>query len=224
MSNRAYFRVWCPEITAETLPPRLLGFLDTIPFSRVRPGFTRLTVRAVDSSEAPILERDLRSASAMPREILEEIGGLLELDSSVELEAWWDLWVLNPATAAWKEQPQRLDFAFNAPEFDEGAWRDAGHFCADLGFEHLFTGHGGLLGGDGIHTAVPMDPAEAEFLTRMSRPEAKAECTVRTRENIRRLRAWAERVAKALPVERFVLESEGEEDFEAKLELVAGDQ
>jgi hypothetical protein len=224
MSDRAYLRVWCREASATAIADLLRGFLETVPYSRARTGCTRIAVRAVNSSEAPILERDLRSAPAMPPEVLEEVGGLLELDSSVELEAWWDLWVFDTSAGAWKEQPQRLELVFNGPEFDEGAWRDAGHLCADLGFEHLFTGHGGLPGDDGIHSTVPRDPTDAEFLSRMARPEARTEYAARTRENIRRLRVWVDRVAKALPVERFVLESEGEVDFEAKLELVAGDQ
>jgi len=223
VSNRAYLRAWWRGVGAEALADLLRVFLETVPYSSSRPGCTQLAVRAVDAAEAPVLERDLRSAPAKPSEILDEIGGLLELDSSVELEAWWDLWIYDAAAGAWKELPQRLELVFNGPEFDEAAWRDAGHFCADLGFEHLFTGHAGLLGGDGAGGSLPHDPSEAEFLARMSRPEARADYAARTRENIRRLRAWADRVAKALPVERFVLESEGEADFEARLEVVAGD-
>jgi hypothetical protein len=168
------------------------------------------------------MERDLRMAPATPAELLEELGGLLEMDSSVELEAWWDLWVYDAAKRGWSEQPQRLELIFCGPEFDDGAWREAGHFNADLGFEHLFTGHAGLLGNEGRGEAAPQHPAEEEFLARMARPEARAEYSARTKENIRRLRAWVERVAKALPVERFVLESEGEEDFEGRIEMVAG--
>jgi hypothetical protein len=146
---------------------------------------------------------------------------MLQEDSSIELEAWWDLWVYDASTGAWKEQPQRLELVFNGPEFDEGVWRDAGHFSADLGFEHLFTGHAGLLGTDRRDGAEPQHPLEAEFLARMTRPEALAEYAARTRENIRRLKSWVERVAKSLPVERFALESEGEEDFENRIEEVA---
>ena len=226
MPNRAYLKVWCQPIPAERLPELLRNFLGTVPYSQARPGCTQLAVRAVDHTEAPILERDLRAAPASPAEVVEALGGWLEADSSVELEAWWDLWVYELETGAWKEKPQRLEVIFYGREFDEGAWRDAGDFGAELGFEHLFTGHAGLLGGNGRDraNASAEHPAEAEFLARMAQPGALVEYAARTRENIRRLRAWVERVAKTLPVERFVLESEGEEDFEARLEAVAGDR
>jgi hypothetical protein len=208
-------------VAAETLPNLLREFLETVPYSRVRPACTRLAARAVDHAEAPILERDLRTAPLAPAEIVTELGGLLEADSSVELEAWWDLWVYETESGTWKEQPQRLELVFNAPEFDDGAWRDAGHLVADLGFEHLFTGHAGLLSSGGRGGAAPQHPAEREFLARMARPEALAEYAARTCENIGRLKGWVQRVAQTLPVERFVLESEGEEDFEGRMEEVA---
>jgi len=55
---------------------------------------------------------------------------------------------------------------------------------------------------------------------RMSQPEALREYAARTRENIHRLQAWVGRIAKALPLDRFALGSEGEEDFEARLEAI----
>ena len=220
VSNRAYLRVWCRGVTAESLP-RLLGeFLETVPFSRVRPGCTQMVVRAVDAAEAPILERDLRMAPLSPTEIVEGLGASLEADSSVELEAWWDLWVYEPGQRAWSERPQRLELVLYGPEFDEGVSRDAGCISVDLGFEHLFTGHAGLLGKNGQPHPAAEHPAEAEFLAHMTRPESLVEYIARTRENILRLKAWVERVAKTLPVEKFVLESEGEADFEGRLEEV----
>jgi len=33
----------------------------------------------------------------------------------------------------------------HGPEYDHGLAPAGGHFMADLGFEHFFTGHGGLL-------------------------------------------------------------------------------
>ena len=226
MSNRAYLKVWCREITQPGLGPVLLNFLSTVPFSRTRPGFTQLVLRAVDLAETPLLERDLRSAPAQPAELVESLGESLQMDSAVELEAWWDLWVFDPAEGLWTERPERLELFFYAPEFEDGFWRDAGHFSADLGFEHLFTGHAGLLGNGGSSSAAPAPrhPAEEEFLRRMSDPEKLREYAGRTRENIRRLQAWMERIAQDLPVDPgrgLALSSEGEEDFEARLDAIA---
>ena len=220
MSNRAYLKVWCREVTPESLGPLLRGFLDTVPFSRTRPGFTQLVLRAVDMAEVPTLERDLRSSPASPADILETLGESLQMDSALELEAWWDLWVFDSATGAWAEQPKRLELLCYAPEFHDGMWREDGHFSADLGFEHLFTGHAGLLGNGGSPRAASEHPAEQEFLRRMSDPEMLREYAGRTRENIRRLQSWVQRIAQALPLERFSLSSEGEEDFEARLDAI----
>ena len=213
-------------MTPETLPGLLRGFLDTVPFSRTRPGFTQLVLRAVESAEAAVVERDLRAAPATPAGILELLGDSLQMDSSVEVEAWWDLWVLDPASGQWADQPQRLEILCHAPEYEDGIWHEAGHFSADLGFEHVFTGHAGLLGNgrpSSAGQAAPEHPAEAEFLRRMSQPETLREYAGRTRENIRRLQGWAHRIAQALPLAAqggIALSSEGEEDFEARLDAI----
>ena len=177
-------------------------------------------MRAVDLAETPAVERDLRASPPMPAELVESLGESLQMDSAVELEAWWDLWVFDQATGQWAEQPQRLEIVCYAPEFEERMWREAGHFSADLGFEHLFTGHARLLGRGASGPAAPQHPAEEEFLRRMSDPETLREYAGRTRENIRRLQGWVERIAQALPVERFALSSEGEEDFEARVDAI----
>jgi len=44
----------------------------------------------------------------------------------------------------------------------------------------------------------------------------------RTKENIQKLMGWVEAVQAALPVERSVLQSEGEENFEARLDAILG--
>jgi hypothetical protein len=223
VANRAYLKVRCREVNAETLPRILQAFLETVPFSRTRPGFTQLVLRAVETAEPPLIERDLRAAPYESADVMEALGTSLEPDSSVELEAWWDLWLFDMASGQWTEEPQRLELLCYAPEFEDGIWRDAGHLSADLGFEHLFTGHAGLLGNGDVAPGAPQDPAEARFLMRMSQPEALREHSARTRENIHRLQAWVQRIAEALPLVPqggIALVSEGEEDFEARLDAI----
>ena len=207
-------------MTPENLPQLIPDFLHTVPFSRTRPGFTQLVLRAVETAEAPLIERDLRAAPFSPADVLESLGTSLEADSCLELEAWWDLWVFDLASGLWTDQPQRLELLCHAPEFEDEIWRESGHFSADLGFEHLFTGHAGLLGNASATPGAPQDPAEAQFLLRMSQPEALREYASRTRENIHRLQEWVQRIAQALPLERFALGSEGEEDFESRLDAI----
>lgn len=56
----------------------------------------------------------------------------------------------------------------------------------------------------------------------MAWPENLEKYQGKTRENIRKVFDWVERIDLALPVERVRLWSEGEEDFEARLqEIVA---
>ncbi len=179
-----------------------------------------MTLRAVDAGEIPSLERDLRTAPANPAEAVESFGEWLAADCEVELQAQWDLWVFDAASGAWSEQPQPLEILCNGPDFDGGVWQESGHFRADLGFEHLFTGHAGLLGPHVVTPAAPQHPAEAQFLERMARPAALREYTLRTRANIQRLYEWVRRIGEALPVERFLLLSEGEEDFEARIDAI----
>ena len=221
MSNRAYLKVWCRGVTSESLPQLLRTFLETVPFSRTRHGFTQLALRAIETAEIPLIERDLRTSPATPEAIIEELGEFLQPDSSVELEAWWDLWAFDVNSGEWSEQPHRLELVCYGPDFEDGVWRDAGHFCVDLGFEHVFTGHAGLLGG--AMGAEPEGRAEAEFVRRMSQPDALREYAERTRENIRRLQAWVQVIAQALPVDPgtgIALASEGEEDFEARMDAI----
>jgi hypothetical protein len=54
----------------------------------------------------------------------------------------------------------------------------------------------------------------------MSTPGNLKEYHVKTRENIQRLFSWVESIERALPVERSQLWSEGEQNFEARLDAI----
>ena len=98
----------------------------------------------------------------------------------------------------------------------------AGHFTADLGFEHFFTGHGGLLApGSASNPFDSSDhPIEHTFRQWMAVPNNLKEYHAKTRENIKQLFSWVEAIERALPVERSELWSEGEENFEARLDAI----
>src|SRR5437016_3688033 len=78
-----------------------------------------------------------------------------------------------------------------------------GHFVADVGFEHLFTGHGGILAP--AAATNPFDnsdhPIEKTFRSWMSLEANRKEYAGKTRENIQHLMNWLEAVSRALPVE-----------------------
>jgi len=200
------------------------AFLATVPFSTTSPGFTRLVIQAVDCSEAPILEQDLRSAPLDASGIIEIAQDHLNSDSSYEVHANWDLWVFDAASASWKIEPQALEIFCHGEEYDNAFWRENGHFEVNFGFEHLFTGHAGLLGTRPGLKKPAESAEEARFLEVMAWPENLETYQEKTRENIRKLFDWVRQIEKAAAVERIRLWSEGEENFETRLEeiLTAG--
>jgi len=195
-------------------------FLATVPLAAAPPGFTGLTIRAVDFAETPLEEYDLRGYVTTPAEIVNLAKEHLESDVSYEVAARWDLWIRDKESAKWKIQPERMDIFCYAPDYDGGVYAESGHFMADLGFEHVFTGHAGLLAPENERVAEPQHPEEARFMMWMSQPQNLREYQEKTRENILKLMGWMHVVEEALPVERFSLWSEGEENFEARLDQI----
>lgn len=220
MPNRAYASVWVREFTAESMLAHFAHFLATVPLSATPPGFTSLTIRAVDFSETPVEEHDLRGYLPTPEEFVNLVTEHNAADVCYEVGARWDLWIRDKESASWKQQPERVDIFCYGPEYDGGVFGESGHFMIDLGFEHLFTGHAGLLTADAGRVAEPQHPEEARFLMWMSQPQNLREYQEKTRENIQKLMNWMRAVEGALPVERFRLWSEGEENFEARLDEI----
>jgi hypothetical protein len=220
MANQAYVALWCRDFPDDQILNRLDMFLSTIPFSAARPGIDRVTIRAIDASESPIVEQDFR---AMPLEIagaIDVIRGYVHSDCSYELHCYWDLAVFDSHTAKFATEPCPVEVICNAPDYDNGLWIENGHFQVCLGFEHLFTGHAGLLGSQRRASAPAASQEEARFFEAMAWPENIERYQEKTRENIRKLLDWTQRMAKAVPVDRLRLWSEGEEDFEARLEEI----
>lgn len=222
MSNHAYANVWTRSFSAETLLPQLEALLDTVPFSATQPGFLSLVVRAVSPAETALVEQDLRRAPLSAAEIIEWGREYSSADCAFEVSACTDLWAWEEDKARWSQLPQRVEVMCNGPEYDDAVCAESGHFQIDLGFEHLFTGHAGMLGFGARPAAAPEHPAEAAFLEAMANARNRNEYQERTRQNIRRLLDWMHEIGAALPVERTLLWSEGEENFEARLdEIVA---
>jgi hypothetical protein len=210
MPNRAYASVWVRDFNEENMLSHFEHFLATVPLASTPPGFTGMTVRAVDFTETPLEEYDLRGYLTAPAEIANLAKEHLAGDVCYEVGARWDLWIRDKETASWKRQPERMDIFCYGPEYDGAACAESGHFMADLGFEHVFTGHAGLLAAESGSVAEPQHPEEARFLMWMSQPQNLREYREKTRENIQKLMDWMRVAEAALPVERFRLWSEGE--------------
>jgi len=199
---------------------RFERLLQSVPLSATRPGFTRFVARAISSAETPLIEHDLRGVTASAPDIIAFAREHRNADTAYEVEGYWDLWERNAAEeSGWQRGPEPLLLTCHGEEYDNGIAADLGHFLVDLGFEHFYTGHGGLLGTRGSHSA-PADPVEAEFLAWMMDDEHLDEYYRKTRENILQLTNWVRAVEQALPIERTRLWSEGEENLEARLDEI----
>ena len=220
MPNRAYASIWIRNFDETNMLSHFEHFLATVPLADEPPGFTELVIRAVDSTETPLEEYDLRAQVFTPAEITELAREHHSADVSFEVAARWDLWIRDMESASWKKKPERLTLFCFGPDYDHGIFAESGHLMADIGFEHMFTGHAGLLTPGSARVAQPEHPDEARFLMWMSQPQNLREYQEKTRENIQRLMGWMRAAEEALPVERIRLWSEGEENFEARLDEI----
>jgi hypothetical protein len=222
MANRAYLRVWTQDFSESTMIPQFARFLATAPLSAATASFTELIVQPVDSTEPSAAEWDLREQTYGAPEVAALAAQYLNADTAYFASAQWDLWGLDVETLKWRHAPQPLLLACHGPLYDDGIAATAGHFVADLGFEHSFTGHGGLLAPGAASN--PFDssdhPVEHTFRRWMSAGGNLKEYHAKTRENIQQLFHWVEAIENALPVERSELSSEGEENFEARLDAI----
>jgi hypothetical protein len=219
MANHAYASFWVRERAAETMLNRFERLLQTFPISSTWSEFTGFVIRAVSPSEAPLLEHDLGGTMASASDVIALARQHDSADCSYEVEGHWDAWQRNLETGVWERRPERVLLICNGADYDDGASKESGDFLADVGFEHLFTGHAGLLGGYGARSA-PSDPVEAEFLAWMTHEEHLHEYYERTRANIQLLLNWVDSVEKAVSLERHLLWSEGEENLEARLDEI----
>jgi hypothetical protein len=220
MPNRAYASLWTRNFDKSTMLAHFEGFLGALPVTAEAPAFTELVIRAVDSTEPPLEEHDLRSEAFSVAEIRKLAQEHLESDISFEVGARWDLWLRDLESGKWNKKPERVTISCFGPDYDNGISAESGHLMADVGFEHVFTGHAGLLTPESAPVFQPEDAVEARFLMWMSRPENLHEYQVKTRENIQKLMDWMRAAEEVLPVARVRLWSEGEENFEARLDEI----
>ena len=227
MANHAYLRVWTRDFSLETMIPEFARFLTTAPLSPSRETFDELVVQAVDPGETPIAEWDLRPSQAGAAEVAAMAAQHLNPDTAYIASATWDLWTFDMDALKWQRKPQPLELVCHGPAYDDGIAASAGHFQADLGFEHFFTGHAGLLlpntasNFDSPSSANSFEhPVEHTFRQWMAASNNLKEYHAKTRENIQQLFNWVEAIERALPVQRSELWSEGEENFEARLDAI----
>lgn len=227
MANHAYLRVWTRDFSLEKMIPEFARFLTTAPLSPSHEVFDELIVQAVDPGETPIAEWDLRPSQTGAAEVAAMAAQHLNPDTAYIASATWDLWTFDMDTLKWQQKPQPLELLCHGLDYDGGIATSAGHFQADLGFEHFFTGHAGLLvptTSANFKTPNPTNssehPVEHTFRQWMAAGNNLKEYHAKTRENIQQLFSWVDAIERALPVERAELWSEGEENMEALLDEI----
>src|SRR5215472_8997072 len=227
MANHAYLRVWTRDFSLETMIPEFARFLATARLSPAHDTFDELIVQAVDPGETPIAEWDLRPSPASAAEVAALAAQHLNPDTAYLASATWDLWTFDMETLKWQQKPQPLELVCHGPDYDDRIAASTGHFQADLGFEHFFTGHAGLLvpnsSSNFKSSAFPGSsehPVEHTFRQWMAAGNNLKEYHAKTRENIQQLFSWVDGIERALPVERTELWSEGEENMEARLDEI----
>ncbi len=224
MANRAYLRVWTRDFSEQTMIAEFARFLASVPLSESHAGFDQLTVQAVDPTETPVVEWDMREQNYGAAEVAALAAQQLYPDAAYIVNAKWDLWAFDIETLKWQHGPQPLVLLCQGKDYDGGAADIEGQLSADLGFENLFTGHAGMLapGAASDPFAGSDHPIERRFRNWMASSENLKQYHEKTRENIKKLFAWVEAVEHALPVQRSELWSEGEENFEARLDAILG--
>jgi len=224
MANRAYLRVWTRDFSRTTLIAQFARFLTAAPLSASENAFKELVVQPIDATELSLTEWDLKDLGYGAAEVAALAAQHIDMDSAYIVSAKWDLWSFDVETLKWMNKPEPLTLTCHGPEYDGGLAASEGNFTADLGFEHFFTGHGGLLAPGAASN--PFDssdhPLEHTFRQWMSVPANLKEYHAKTRANIQQLFNWVEAIEQALPVERSELWSEGEENFEARLDAILG--
>jgi hypothetical protein len=222
MANRAYLRVWTRDFTESTLLAQFARFLATAPHSASDLAFNGLVVQPVDATEVPLAEWDLKGQGYGAAEVAALAAQHINADSAYMASAKWDLWSFDAESLKWTHKPEPLLLTCYGPEYDGGLAGSDGNFIADLGFEHFFTGHAGLLApGAASNPFESSDhPLEHTFRQWMAVPGNLKEYHAKTRENIQQLFNWVESIERALPVERSQLWSEGEQNFEARLDAI----
>lgn len=219
MANRAYLGVWLREFSEASMPRQFEQFLASAPLSSPSP-YTRLVVQAVGPSEPVLAEWELRGQGLTSAEVVQLAAEHANADTVFVVEAQWDLWVLEGTPLRWGRAPLPLTMLCQGPEYDGGVCGETGHLHSDLGFEHLFTGHAHVLGTVAAAASGSDEANERAFDEWILLGDNLREYHQKTRENIQQLFSWVRGIEQVLPVETVRLWSEGEENFEARLDEI----
>ena len=85
-------RVWTRDFSEQTMIAEFARFLTTAPLNEETEKFQQLTVQAVDSTEMPVEEWDLKDGTFGPAEVAALAAQHINDDTAYIVQARWDLW------------------------------------------------------------------------------------------------------------------------------------
>src|SRR6266571_6450812 len=132
MANHAYLRVWTRDFSLATMLAEFARFLTTTPLSAMQNMFSELIVQAVDASEIPVAEWDLRPLKMGPAEVAALAVQNLNADTAYIASVKWDLWSFDIESLKWQRKYEPLALKCHGLAYDSGLAATAGHFMADL--------------------------------------------------------------------------------------------
>src|SRR3981189_1887645 len=118
MANHASLLVWTRDFSVETMLAEFARFLTTAPLSATQNTFTELVVQAVDATETPVAEWDLRPVHAGPAEVAAMSVQYLNPDTAYIVSGKWDLWGLNMESLRWQHKANPLKLTRHGSEHD----------------------------------------------------------------------------------------------------------
>ena len=188
MTDQLSLSIW---LERHAQPARLKYFLKLLrlfPFSQREQPQSTISIRAIDVTEPPLLERPINGPFnlAEMEPVFNEYQGD---DVSLEIDSWWDLWQFD---RDWAIRPSHVAIACFGPSFDNGTERPLGEQ------ENLRVEFG----------------VDTQFLPDPSVPGSSK----LVESNIKSLLHVVHEIESALPVRERRLETESGENFAERLQ------
>jgi hypothetical protein len=202
---------------------QFVRFLATVPLSAPRNGFDNLVIQAINPTETPVSEWDFREGTFGAPEVAAIAAQHIHDDSAYIVDAQWDLWTFESETLKWTQGPKPLEIICRGLSMMTAQRRARGNLAWIWDSNICLLARGILAPGAASNPFDSSDhPIEKTFRQWMSIDANRREYAAKTRENIQQLFSWIESIERALPVERNELSSEGEENFDARLDAILG--
>jgi hypothetical protein len=114
VGDHVFLLLWLHGYSPLAMPVYLEKILRTFPFSRLSPEGT-FRIQAVSFTEPPVREEVLEDVAGAAADLIEESRQVLQPDSALQIECWWDLW---RREEDWGLRPSPVDIHVYGPEFE----------------------------------------------------------------------------------------------------------